>query len=230
MQSVDLLQQATIFGSAFASAKLAILYLEGFNSIEPNYKTAAAYYSIALKLILMIPHNLWEMCLLLEIIVGWCKLCRFHFHRKHDFHLWSHGIKLMKQIDQKLQDPNFNKFLTHEEDQKRQATRIHIFFCFALTSQVDCDYETALKMFQDCERIGYCGFSMADKLVKKAHTQRRLLESRVPRVQPICVQCNYEAKELKEIWKLLVCSKCQVAACCSRECLTKHHSIHKNNE
>ncbi|CAG8690933.1 6533_t:CDS:2, partial [Acaulospora colombiana] len=60
MQSVDLLQQATIFGSAFASAKLAKLYLEGFNSIESNYKIAAAYYSIALKLILMIPHNLWE--------------------------------------------------------------------------------------------------------------------------------------------------------------------------
>ncbi|CAG8466941.1 11258_t:CDS:2 [Diversispora eburnea] len=226
MESIELYTKASILGSVYANAKLGLLYLEGYKSIQSDYRVSAGYFSIALKLILLIPPKLWNFCHLLEIIAGLSELYRFHLVYQRDYHIWFHGIKLMKKIETIFQDPNFIK-LTHEENQKRRAIRIHMTYCFALNLQAEQDFVTALKMFEECERIGYCGYSTADKLVKKAHTQYRLLEPRVPRVLPICASCNYEAKKIDEIWKLIVCSKCQTA-CCTRECMIKHRAIHNN--
>ncbi|RHZ83259.1 hypothetical protein Glove_99g163 [Diversispora epigaea] len=227
MESIELYIKASILGSVYANAKLGLLFLEGYKSIQSNYLVSAGYFSISLKLMLLIPPKLWNFSHLLEIIAGLSELYQFHFVYQHDYHVWLHGIKLMKKIDTIFQDPNFIK-LTHEENQKRRAIRIHITYCFALNSQAEQDYVTALKIFKECERIGYCDYSTADKLVKKAHTQYKLLEPRVPRVLPICASCNYEAKKIDEIWKLIVCSKCQTVACCSRECIIKHRAIHDN--
>ncbi|KAF0554401.1 hypothetical protein F8M41_019172 [Gigaspora margarita] len=227
-QSINLLQQATILGSAYAAAKLGSLYLNPLNtSMAPNYLSAAGYYSIALKLISMIPCKWWDLKLLLDIISGgWYELICSRFDRRKDLYTWNHGIKLMKQIDKKLQDPDFTGVLSLKDNEKYRAIRIHMIYCYALTAEVDNDYPLALKLYQETERVGFCRIILADKLIKKAHTKYRLLESRVPRVQPVCVQCGFVAKELTEIWRLLVCSKCQTVACCNRDCLAKHLKSH----
>ncbi|CAG8470797.1 19515_t:CDS:1 [Cetraspora pellucida] len=228
-QSIILLQQATILGSAYAATKLGALHLNPQNTLTAsNYLQAAGYYSIALKLVLMIPCKWWDLKLLLDIISdGWYKLFRSRFDRQRDLHTWNHGIKLMKQIDKTLKDPNFIEVLTHKDNEKWRAIRINLVFCYALTAEADNDYPLALKLYQETERIGSCGLLLADKLIKKAHTKYRLLESRVPRVQPVCVQCGFEAKELTEIWRLLVCPKCQIVACCNRDCLANHFKYHQ---
>ncbi|CAG8463212.1 18056_t:CDS:2 [Dentiscutata erythropus] len=179
-QSIILLQQATILGSAYAAAKLGALYLDPQNNLTAsNYLSAVGYYSIALKLISMIPCKWWDLTLLFDIISGgWYELICSRFDRRRDSYTWNHGIKLMKQIDKKLQDPDFIKVLSLKDTKKYRAIRIYMVFCYALTAEADNDYPLALKLYQETERIGFCGFILADKLIKKAHTKYRLLESR----------------------------------------------------
>ncbi|CAG8459622.1 11738_t:CDS:1 [Diversispora eburnea] len=230
-RAITVLQHATQCGSATAAAKLGIIYHGGINdTIPPDYASAAVYYLFALKLIYMIPCNKWDMSLVLDVIAGLSELYRFQMNRKRDCDIWNHGIKAMKHIDQALQDPLATKFLSHKEIQKRRAIRIHIAYCLGLTAEADKDFSTALTAFQNCQKFGDCGFNTADKLVKKSHTKVRTLEPQVPRVKPVCVECQYEAKELKDIWTLLVCAKCQSVACCSKACLTNHLSTHHENE
>ncbi|CAG8596644.1 2721_t:CDS:2 [Racocetra fulgida] len=187
-QSIILLEQATILGSVYAAAKLGALYLNPQNTLmASNYLQAAGYYSIALKLMFMIPCKWWDLKLLLDIISGWYELIRSRFDRQRDSYTWNHGIKLMKQIDKKMQEPDLIEVLTHQDNEKWRAIRVHMVFCYALTAEVDNDYPLALKLYQETERVGSCGFLSAEKLMKKAHTKYRLLESRVPRVQPVCV-------------------------------------------
>jgi hypothetical protein len=223
----EILQLATDFGSPYSATRLGYINLRGFNSAQiPNYALSAAYYFIALKFIMAIPNLEWDVNLILEIIEGLTQLYRFHFIYQHDLLIWNHGIKVMKFIDNNLRDIT----LTSKEIQKIKALKIHIAFCLAFTAEIEGkitgDYKHAVNLYHKCEKIGPCELEVADKLVKKAHTKFRLLEPRVPRVQPICASCNFEAKDLKTIWNLLVCSKCQTVACCSRECLKNHLKLH----
>ncbi|CAG8463784.1 11623_t:CDS:2 [Rhizophagus irregularis] len=211
----EILKLATEFGSPYSAAKLGYINLRGLNSSQiPNYALSAAYYFIALKFIITIPNAEWNVNLILEIIEDLTQLYRFHFNYKRDLLIWKHGIKVMKFIDNNLRDLT----LMSKEIQKIKALRIHIAFCIALTAEIEGkitgDYKEAVNCYHKCEKVGPCELKVADKLVKKAHTKFRLLEPRVPRVQPICTSCKFEAKDLKSIWNLLVCSKCQVVACC----------------
>lgn len=223
----EILKLATEFGSPYSAAKLGYINLRGLNSSQiPNYALSAAYYFIALKFIITIPNAEWNVNLILEIIEDLTQLYRFHFNYQRDLLIWKHGIKVMKFIDNNLRDLT----LMSKEIQKIKALRIHIAFCIALTAEIEGkitgDYKEAVNCYHKCEKVGPCELKVADKLVKKAHTKFRLLEPRVPRVQPICTSCKFEAKDLKSIWNLLVCSKCQVVACCSRECLKNHLKFH----
>ncbi|RHZ61253.1 hypothetical protein Glove_349g107 [Diversispora epigaea] len=230
-RAIAVFQHATQCGSATAAAKLGIIYHGGINDIiPPDYASAAVYYLFALKLIYMIPCNKWDMSLILDVISGLSELYRFQMNRKRDCDIWNHGTKAMKHIDQTLQDPLATKFLSHKDIQKRRAIRIHIAYCLGLTAEADNDFSTALTTFKSCQKFGECGFNTADTLVKKSHKKVRTLEPQVPKVKPVCVECQYEAKELKDIWRLLVCAKCQSVACCSKACLTNHLSTHREDE
>ncbi|RIA90543.1 hypothetical protein C1645_769803 [Glomus cerebriforme] len=230
-ETEKILQLAINFGSPYSAAKLGYNNLQGLNStLKPNYALSAAYYLIALKFIKTIPNKEWDVNLILEVIEGLTELYRFHFNHQRDLLIWNHGIKMMKFIENTLKDPNV---LMDKEIQKIKALKIHITFCLALTAEFESkftsNYKEAVNLYYKCEQVGRCGIKVADKLIKKAHTKFRLLESRVPRVQPICATCNFEAKNLKAIWNLLVCSKCQTVACCSRECLKNHLNLHKKS-
>ncbi|CAG8439312.1 13743_t:CDS:1 [Funneliformis caledonium] len=234
VKSLEILQLATIFGSSRSAAKLGHINLRGLNAtIVPDYATSAAYYFIALKFIKMSSYTKWDIDLLHEVIEGLTELYRFYFNRRRDLLFWNHGIEVMKSIKTVLKDPLFSNTATDEEVRKIKSLRIHIIFCLALTAELEGDdnddYRKAVKLYHECEQIGTCGLECADKLVKKAHTRFRLLEPNVPRVQPVCVICNYKAGELKSIWSLLVCSKCQIVACCSRKCLDQHLGLHQEN-
>ncbi|CAI2180175.1 5775_t:CDS:1 [Funneliformis geosporum] len=227
VKSVEILQLAIKFDSSQSAAKLGHINLRGLNAtIVPDYATSAAYYFIALKFIKISSHTKWELDLLHEVIEGLTELYRFYFNRRRDLLIWNYGIKVMKSIDKALKDPLFSKTLTDEEVRKNKSIRIHITFCLALTAELEGnendDFRETVNLYHECEQIGTCDLECADKLVKKAHTRFRLLEPRVPRVQPVCVICNYKAGDLKSIWSLLVCSKCQIVACCSRKCLNQH--------
>ncbi|CAG8536920.1 11485_t:CDS:1 [Funneliformis caledonium] len=230
-KSVELLEKATTLGSACAAAKLGLVYHGGLNStVNPDYASAAAYYFLALKLIYMIPNNKWDMSLLLDVIAGLSEIYRKQMCRTEDIDIWNTGIKAMRHIESTLSDPSMTKFFTHRDNQKCKAARIHMNFCLAMTAEADGEFNDALNLYGTCKRIGECNFATADKLVKKAHTKIRILERQVPKVKPVCVSCDFEPKELSDIWKLLVCSKCQVVAACSRECLTAHLATHTKAE
>ncbi|GBB86276.1 hypothetical protein RclHR1_01270022 [Rhizophagus clarus] len=227
-QAEEILKLATDFGSPYSASKLGYMNLRGLNSTQiPNYALSAAYYFIALKFIITIPNTEWNVSLILGILEDLTDLYRFHFDYQRDSLIWNHGIKVMKFIDNNLKDVIT---LTNKEIQKIKALRIHIAFCLALTAEIEGkltgDYKEAVNFYHKCEKVGPCELKIADKLVKKAHTRFRLLEPRVPRVLPICATCRFEAKDLKTIWNLLVCSKCQTVACCSRECLKNHLKFH----
>uniref|UniRef100_A0A1D1Y0L4 Mediator of RNA polymerase II transcription subunit 7 n=1 Tax=Anthurium amnicola TaxID=1678845 RepID=A0A1D1Y0L4_9ARAE len=228
-EAEEILQLATNLGSPRSAAILGYVNLQGLNSTQcPNYALSAAYYLIALKFIKAIPNTEWDISLILEVAEGLTELYRFHFDHQRDLLIWNHGIKVMKFLDNILKDPNTS---TIKEVQKVKALRIHIAFCLALTAEIEGkftgDYREAVNLYHKCEQIGRCELKVADKLIKKAHTKFRLLEPRVPRIQPICATCKFEAKDLKTIWNLLVCSQCQNVACCSRECLKNHLNSHK---
>ncbi|CAG8694355.1 5523_t:CDS:1 [Funneliformis mosseae] len=236
---VSLLQRTSNLGSAFAAAKLGSLYLHGLQGssaskassfkdiILPNYELSARNYFLALKLINLINYTLWDMNLILEVFIGITELYRYQLDRESDFELWDDGITILKQFDSTLNESQFIRFQTHENNQIRKACRVHILFNLANTKELDRDFVDALRIYQDCENIGLTSVSFsADKLIKKSHTKVRLLqknlEKGIPNVLPICVQCDFEPKGTKEIWKLLVCAKCQRVACCSRQCLQLH--------
>ncbi|GET02400.1 hypothetical protein GLOIN_2v1590451 [Rhizophagus clarus] len=197
-QAEEILKLATDFGSPYSASKLGYMNLRE-----------------------------WNVSLILGILEDLTDLYRFHFDYQRDSLIWNHGIKVMKFIDNNLKDVIT---LTNKEIQKIKALRIHIAFCLALTAEIEGkltgDYKEAVNFYHKCEKVGPCELKIADKLVKKAHTRFRLLEPRVPRVLPICATCRFEAKDLKTIWNLLVCSKCQTVACCSRECLKNHLKFH----
>uniref|UniRef100_A0A1D1Y412 Cytokine receptor-like factor 3 n=1 Tax=Anthurium amnicola TaxID=1678845 RepID=A0A1D1Y412_9ARAE len=227
-KSVELLEKATTLGSACAAAKLGLVYHGGSTDagVNPDYPSAAAYYLLALKLIYMIPNDKWDMSLLLEVIAGLSEIFRKQMHRKRDGDIWMSGIRAMNHIEDTLRDPSSTKNLKQRELQKCKAIRIHINYCRGLTSEFDNEYSEATKYYEICKRIGECNFKTADKLVGKSQSKIKELKNKIPKVKPICVSCDYEPKELSDIWKLLVCSKCQVVAACSRECLTTHIATH----
>ncbi|GBB89201.1 hypothetical protein RclHR1_01590006 [Rhizophagus clarus] len=244
---ISLLQRASNLGSGLAAAKLGFIYLNGLQDssavindtsssssssyinymISPDYELAAKYYFIALKIINQIVYTLWDMKLLLDVIVAISELYRYKFDRKMDIDLWNKGLELLKLFDSTLNESQFVKFQTHENNQMRNAIKVHILFIFALTHELDHNYSDAMKIYYECDKIGPTSISYsADKLVKKSHTKYRLLrkefDKKTPNVLPICIQCNFEPKDTTEIWKLLVCPKCQQVASCSRQCLQLH--------
>jgi hypothetical protein len=223
-KSVELLEKATTLGSACAAAKLALVYHSGNSNsdVNPDYANAAAYYFLALKLIYMIPCEKWDMTMLLEVIAGLSEIYRKQISRRRDSDIWNTGVRAMLHIDSTLKDPATTRHLEHEDYRRCKAIRIHINYCLAMTAEFDNDYTEAVNLYEVCKRIGECNFATADKLVKKSCDSAKMLQRQIPKVKPICVSCDYQPKETNEIWKLLVCSKCQVAAACSRECLTKH--------
>jgi len=228
-KSVELLEKATTLGSACAAAKLGLVYHGGGgvnSNVNPDYPSAAAYYLLALKLIYMIPSDKWDMSLLLEVIAGLSEIFRKQMNRKRDNDIWMTGIRAMKHIEITLQDPAVTKKLRQRDLQKCKAIRIHINYCLGMTAEFDNEYPEATGFYETCKRIGECNFKTADKLVAKAQSKMKELKNKIPKVKPICVSCDYEPKELSDIWKLLVCSKCQVVAACSRECLTAHLATH----
>ncbi|CAG8486120.1 13514_t:CDS:1 [Acaulospora morrowiae] len=230
-EAIEILQRATQLGCASAAAKLGVIYHGGIDaSISPDYESASVYYFLALKLIYMIPCDKWDMSLLLDVIAALSEMYRFRMNRQRDSDIWNQGIKSMKTISQTLQDPVCTKFLTHRDIQKCRAIRIHIDYCLGLTAEADGDFSGALSAFQSCTRVGECGFNTADKLIKKAQSKIRKLEPQVPRVKPVCVQCGFQPKEIKDIWNLLVCSKCQAVACCSKDCLLSHSVTHAEDK
>ncbi|CAB5096683.1 hypothetical protein RhiirA5_351544 [Rhizophagus irregularis] len=225
-KSVELLEKATTLGSACAAAKLGLVYRGGVSDVNPDYPSSAAYYLLALKLIYMIPNEKWDVSLLLEVIAGLSEIFRNQMHRKKDNDIWMTGIRAMRHIESTLQDPAVIKKLRQSDFQKCRAIRIHINYCLAMTAEADQEYDEAIRLYETCRRIGECNFKTANKLVNKSQSKMKELKSKIPKVKPICVSCDYEPKELSDIWKLLVCSKCQVVAACSRECLTAHLATH----
>jgi len=228
---VEILQLLATFGSTHSASKLGYINLRGLNAtLEPDYASSAAYYLIALKFIKMTPNTKWDTGLILEVVEGLTEVYRFHSNLQRDLLIWDHGIKMMKFVDSVLEDSLFLKDSDLREFRQIKAIRIHIAYCLALTAEAESkntgDYRKTVDLYRECEQMGNCGLTAADKLVKKAHTKFRLLGSRVPRVQPICTTCNFKASDLKAIWGLLVCPKCQTVACCSRACLKKHLNLH----
>ncbi|CAB4374529.1 unnamed protein product [Rhizophagus irregularis] len=217
-KSINLLLRASQLGSVYASVKLGSIY----SSIFSDYNTASVYYFIALKFTLMIPHSSWDIDLILETVYALTKLYNNLLSDPNNLDILNHGIKLMIEIDKNLQDPYIIRIFSYNQNQKRRASRIHINYCLAITSNSRGDLLEALKSFEECELIGQCGIESADKLVKKSYSYMQRLDSTRPKVSPICVQCNYEARDLIDIWNLLICKKCKNVACCGRECLDKH--------
>jgi hypothetical protein len=217
-ESINLLLRATQLGSIYAAVKLGSIYLTIFS----DYNTASAYYFIALKFILMIHHSSWDIDLILEIVCSLTKLYDSQLGDPINLDILNHGIKLMSEIDKNLQDPYIIRIFSYNQNQKRRASRIHINYCLAITAYSRSDLLEALKGFEECELIGQCGIENADKLIKKSYSYMQRLDSTRPKVSPICVQCNYEARDLIDIWNLLVCTKCKNVACCGRECLDNH--------
>ncbi|CAB4391894.1 unnamed protein product [Rhizophagus irregularis] len=173
------------------------------------------------------------MNLLLEVIDNITELYRFQFDKEIDNRLWDEGLTLLKEIDSIINETQFIKFQTHENNQIRKAIRIHILFILASTYELECNYIEAMNIYQECEKIGMTNILSANKLIKKSHTNYRLLREKldkeIPNISPICVECNFKPKDIEEIWKLLVCSKCQRVACCSRQCLQHHIDNNHNN-
>ncbi|CAG8710551.1 1354_t:CDS:1, partial [Racocetra fulgida] len=78
-KSVKFLQRATQLGSALAAARLGSIYSQGLNAtIAQDFATSAAYFFLALKLIMMIPSTSysWDLLLVLEIVIGLTDLYR----------------------------------------------------------------------------------------------------------------------------------------------------------
>ncbi|CAB4480093.1 hypothetical protein RhiirA5_394669 [Rhizophagus irregularis] len=233
---ISLLQRASNLGSGLAAAKLGFIYLHGLQDssteppsfkyiIKPDYEMSAEYYFLSLKIINLIVYTLWDMSLLLDVIVSVTDLYRYKFDRKDE--LWNNGLEILKLFNTTLNENQFVKFQTHENNQIRNAIRVHILFIFALTHELDRKFSDAMKIYHECEKIGQTTISFsADKLVKKSHTNYRILQKELdkqtPNVLPICTECNFKPKNTAEVWGLLVCSKCQQAACCSRQCLQLH--------
>jgi hypothetical protein len=233
---LTILERASNLGSGLAAANLGNIYLRGIKGtkfITPIYETSAQYYFLSLKIIILIDNKLWDMNLLLDVIINITELYRFQFDKEIDNRLWDEGLTLLKRYDTIMNETQFIKFQTHENNQIRKAIRIHILFILALTYELEQKYNEAMNIYQECEKIGMTNISNADKLIKKSHTNYRLLQSKldkeIPNVSPICVECNFEPKDTEEIWKLLVCSKCQRVACCSRQCL-EHHIENDHND
>ncbi|GBC08499.1 hypothetical protein RclHR1_08170007 [Rhizophagus clarus] len=216
--SINILLRATQLGSVYAAIKLGSIYLNIFS----DYNTSSAYYFIALKFILMIHHSSWDIDLILEIVCSLTKLYNILLSDPNNLDILNHGIKLMIKIDKNLQDPYIIRIFSYKQNQIRRASRIHINYCIAKTAESRGDLLEALKGFEECELIGLCGIKNADELIKKSYSHMQRLDSTRPKVNPICVQCNYEARDLLDIWNLLVCTKCKNVACCGRECLDKH--------
>ncbi|RHZ83258.1 hypothetical protein Glove_99g162 [Diversispora epigaea] len=222
---LKLLQRATQLGSACAAAKLGVVYSRGLDStISPDYASAAAYYFLSLKLITLIPNTSWDITLLLDVVIGLTDLYRSKLDSRYDEDIINHGVKLMRLIDDRLQDLYFIRILNYKDVQQRRAIRIHINFCIALTAMAAGEVFESAMSFQECLVVGECGFAPADKLVESAQTNINILESSLPRIPPICVQCEYAPKNLKDIWKLVVCPQCKDVGCCGKDCLENHMS------
>lgn len=233
---ISLLQRASNLGSGLAAAKLGFVYLNGLQDsstaspsfkyiIKPDYELSAKYYFLSLKIINLIVYTLWDMSLLLEVIVAVTELYRYKFDRKSE--LWNNGLEILKLFDTTLNENQFVKFQTHENNQIRNAIKIHILFIFALTHELDRNFSDAMRIYHECEKIGPTTISFsADKLVRKSHAKYRMLQKELdkqtPNVLPICTECNFKPKNTAEVWGLLVCPRCQQAACCSRQCLQLH--------
>ncbi|CAI2162132.1 5759_t:CDS:1 [Funneliformis geosporum] len=232
-KSINLLLRATQLGSASAATKLGTIYLNGIDNdsevteIAPDYVSAATYYFIALKLTLMIPYASWDIELILDTVSALTKLYCNQLGNPNNLDILNHGVKLMGEIDKNLQDTYFMRIFSYKQTQRKRASRIHINYCHAITAESKGDLLEALKGFEECELIGQCGIESADKLIKKANSSMQRLDNTRPKVQPICVQCNFEAKDLNDIWNLLICTRCKKVACC-RECLDKHIIGHLN--
>ncbi|CAG8511252.1 4068_t:CDS:2 [Acaulospora morrowiae] len=210
MKYVSCLERATQLGSASAAAKLGLVYSRGIDSaIAPDYASAASYYFLSLKLVLMIPYNSWDITLLLEVVAGLTELYQSKLNNENDKDIISHGVKLMHNVDDKLQDPYFIRTLTHQEVQKRRAIRIHMNYCFALKAMTAGDVLSAALSFQECELVGECGYETADNLVKQSQLHLKIIESSLPSVPPICAECEYSPKDLRDIWKLITCPQCR---------------------
>ncbi len=204
-KSINLLLRATQLGSASAAAKLGSIYLNGFNNdttISPDYISAATYYFVALKLTLMITHALWDIELILDAVSALTKLYGSQLGNPNNLDILNHGVKLMNEIDKNLQDTYFMRIYSYQQNQKKRASRIHINYCHAITAESKSDLLEALKGYEECELIGPCGIEDADKLIKKANSRMQRLSSTRPKVEPICVQCNFEAKD-SDIWSPL---------------------------
>ncbi|CAG8551350.1 7287_t:CDS:1 [Funneliformis mosseae] len=226
-KSINLLLRATQLGSASAATKLGSIYLNGIDNdsedteISPDYVSAATYYFVSLKLTLMIPYASWDIELILETVSALTNLYCNQLGDPNNLDILNHGVKLMGEIDKNLQDTYFMRICSYKQTQRKRASRIHINYCRAITAESKGDLLEALKGFEECELIGQCGIESADKLIKKANSSMHRLDNTRPKVQPICAQCNFEAKELIDIWNLLICTRCKKVTCC-RECLDKH--------
>ncbi|CAG8657288.1 45221_t:CDS:1 [Gigaspora margarita] len=227
-KSINLLQRATQLGSAKAAAKLGTIYSQGLNAtIAQDFATSAAYYFLALKLIMMIPCTscyIWDLSLVLDIVVGLTDLYRreLNHHNEADTDIIDCGVKIMRCIDDKLRDPFFIRVLDHNDVQLQRAIRIHVNFCFAITFMMAGEIYESRMSFREVEAIGECGHENADLLVIKAREHIQWLDSQLPNFTD-CAQCKYAPTNLKDIRTLEICWKCQDVACCE-ECISIHTS------
>ncbi|CAG8624319.1 2662_t:CDS:1 [Paraglomus brasilianum] len=223
--AVSVKQRATQLSCFSALSKLGLDDFRGINnSLSPDRFTAAMYFVLALKLLVGIPACEWDMDTVAEVNECLTELYRYELDETHDKDIWHQGILYMKEMVRLLQDRTLQKLISKSDDVAKRRILIHILFCLGHVSSLSSDHASALKYYSECEKTPATGDKKADKLRKKAHTNVRLIEPKVPKVKPACVSCGFEPQELKEIWALLVCSKCQAVAVCDRECLKKHLS------
>ncbi|CAG8484592.1 16656_t:CDS:1 [Cetraspora pellucida] len=226
-KSITFLQRATQLGSAMAAARLGSIYSQGLNAtIAQDFATSAAYYFLALKLIMMIPSTSysWDLLLVLEIVIGLTDLYRQKLnHRSEtDIDIINCGVKIMRNIDDKLRNPFFIRVLDYNDTQLQRAIRIHVNFCFATASMHAGEIFESRMSFREVEAIGDCGHENADRLVVKARDYIQLLDSKIPKFIE-CACCKYAPTNLKDIEALKECSNCRTAAFC-KDCISIHTS------
>ncbi|CAG8733094.1 2902_t:CDS:1, partial [Dentiscutata heterogama] len=211
------------------AAKLGSIYSQGLNAtIAQDFATSAAYYFLALKLIMMIPctsYYSWDLSLVLDVVIGLTDLYRreLNHHNEADTDIIECGVKIMRSIDDRLRNPFFIRILDHNDVQLQRAIRIHVNFCFAITFMMAGEIYESRMSFREVEAIGECGHESADLLVIKAREHIHWLDSQLPNFTD-CAQCKYAPTNLKDIKTLEMCPRCQEVAFCGKDCLSMHTS------
>ncbi|CAG8843262.1 4864_t:CDS:1, partial [Racocetra persica] len=133
------------------------------------------------------------------------------------------GVRIMRNIDDKLRNPFFIRVLDYKDTQLQRAIRIHVNFCFATASMHSGEIYEARMSFREVEAIGECGHENADLLVMKSRDNIQLLDSKLP-IFTDCALCKYAPTNLRDIEALKECPKCQAVALCEKDCLSIHMS------